>query len=85
MLFDLSLYRIGPGKYPPPPGYTAYLTITYIFVSGYKNIFHLKMLEHLFCILVTDIDECWNSCACPTGHGCVNTEGSYEVHTTRAR
>ena len=33
-------------------GDTAYLTITYILVSGYKNIFNLKMFEHLFCILL---------------------------------
>ncbi len=33
--------------------------------------------ETIFCTLA-DIDECWNSCPCPSGKECVNSLGSYE-------
>ena len=67
------------------------LTIAHIQVVGFgqRSILHdmlctwqlyfsSKDLWNRICFPVADIDECWNSCACPTGHGCVNLEGSYE-------
>ena len=76
IVHNYSCSRKGPAKYSP--GYTANLTITYILVLGYNEYLSFEDFWTFILYLVTDIDECWNSCACPIRHGCVNTEGSYE-------